>query len=426
MNARLKLILFAAANLGGALCAGLVLLGLHASADQNAATDDVPRLIPYHGTMTFNGAPVEATGDGARWLRFDLWDGGTSVYSQSVQVDVRDGRFTALLGPTDDAAVAIQDVIRNADALDVEITLLNDPMNDADDIPMSNRQRLTITPLSVWATHGVRFQVARDLTVARDLMATGGLRVRSVEGLLSMNPSGMPVMTGTGGFSVADDLSVGGNTTLGNAATDSTVVSGDITAQRTFLPRTLTVGRDLTLGGRLLAGHSNMTDVNAATGGTVTIGQTLRVVEGQTQISPGATHGLFFPDIIGNSGDTAWIRYLGDGSASELQFGVGNDADDDIEIHAAGAVELEINDVYGLKTTGDLQITGTLTGGNLACHADACDGYVDLPDGGSTGGVWQSIRYCPANTYACGLAQKIDNDGDHEGVTLLRFYCCPF
>ncbi|MEO1270025.1 MAG: hypothetical protein AAFX99_18210, partial [Myxococcota bacterium] len=170
------------AAMTGACLVGLTLLGLQAMADGDPTTDNVPRLIPYNGVLKTNGAPVTATGEDAPWLRFDITDGEEAqapvVYSQSMQVNAYDGRFTALLGPTDDDGVAIDTVIGGADRLYLRMAILNthnpnDPASTADDdVALMNTQLLTLSPYALWATHATSFDVAGALTAANVAVTT--------------------------------------------------------------------------------------------------------------------------------------------------------------------------------------------------------------------------------------------------------------
>ncbi|MEL6177719.1 MAG: hypothetical protein AAFS10_02140, partial [Myxococcota bacterium] len=162
------------AALMGGLIAALMTVTLQVAADQDASTDDVPRLIPYHGILELDGAPVTAAGDDAPWLRFDITDGSgleaPTVYTQSMQVDLFEGRFTALIGPTDDHGANLEPVVAAGDNLFIRITVLgeHDPEDPAstmdDDIALSTPQRFALAPHAVWATHATHFHVSQRLT----------------------------------------------------------------------------------------------------------------------------------------------------------------------------------------------------------------------------------------------------------------------
>ncbi|MEL6177720.1 MAG: hypothetical protein AAFS10_02145 [Myxococcota bacterium] len=178
MISRLELMtLMTSSALAGGLVLGALLLTLHAAADGDPATDNVTRVIPYHGVLKFNGEPVTATGENAPWLRLNITDGSGPeapvIYAQSVQVNVYAGRFTALLGPTDDNGADIDTAIARADNLHLRMTVLNthnpnDPASTADDdVALMHAQPLGLTPYAVWATHATDFEVAQGLTTDR-------------------------------------------------------------------------------------------------------------------------------------------------------------------------------------------------------------------------------------------------------------------
>ena len=153
-------------------------LGATVFADGDPTTDDVPRMLPYQGTLEINGQPVHATGTSALAMRFDLYDSAEApepVYSQRVTVEVYAGRFTTTIGPEGEGpageVVAIGDVVAAADDLHLGIVLLNDLEDPEDDTALANRQRLMATPYAMWTT------TATSFTVARDLSAGGALRV---------------------------------------------------------------------------------------------------------------------------------------------------------------------------------------------------------------------------------------------------------
>ena len=440
MNTSSRLALFVAANLAGALCAGLVLLGSYALADRDASTDEVPRLIPYNGTMTFEGQPVDAKGADARWLRFDVYDANVEVFSQTLQVEVDKGNFSALLGPTDDDGTALEDVVRDADDLQVSITVLNDPDDESDDVAMSNPQRLAITPYALWATHGLALNVGNELEVARDLNISGDLQVRNIENLGALNPAGGDIATGAGGIDVGGDFEVRGDATLGNTITDRTTVGGTTSVGRNLSADELRALADVRIGGTLFTPNvEGMDNINQNTGGTVLFGgdvlsgatsTTVGVPPSQTEVGSGANGGLYWPGESNSASDSGWVRFVGSGGNGELQIGAGSDSNDDVEFYVGGSERLRVDTTYGLRvSSASLYVDGNLTGGNLDCTRDSgsCGENTGVDDNGDGTGTWDSWVYCPTNHYGCGLSQRIDNDGnERQGVTQYRLYCCPF
>lgn len=153
-------------------------------ADGDPRTDNVPRMLPYQGQLELDGRPVEATGDAALHLLFSLYDGPDAeapVYSQPLVVEVYAGRFTATIGPVgvgpDGAEQPIDAVVAAADDLYLGMTLMGDPDDPDDDIPLSNRQRIYATPYAMWTTTATNLSVAGRADVAGDATVGGALTV---------------------------------------------------------------------------------------------------------------------------------------------------------------------------------------------------------------------------------------------------------
>ncbi|MCA9565455.1 MAG: hypothetical protein KC561_18285, partial [Myxococcales bacterium] len=58
----------------GFLMGGLAATGIAVFADDNPATESLPRLLPYHGLLEIDGLPA----DGVFSMRFSLYDGSGS------------------------------------------------------------------------------------------------------------------------------------------------------------------------------------------------------------------------------------------------------------------------------------------------------------------------------------------------------------
>ena len=155
-----------------------------AHADGDATTDSVPRMLPYQGVLEIDGRPVDANGDRALSVVFELYDGPEAeapTYRQPMQIEVYAGRFTATIGPTglgpDDAPLGIDAVIRAADDLYLGLTLLGDPDDPADDVRLQNRQRIHASPFALWTTAATDISVARNAVIAGDAIVGGSLVV---------------------------------------------------------------------------------------------------------------------------------------------------------------------------------------------------------------------------------------------------------
>lgn len=139
-----------------------------ANADGNPATDSVPRVVPYQGTLSRDGDPV--TGSVA--LRFTLWDGEAQVWTEDHEVLASAGRFSVLLG----SVSPVESTLRSADALDLSVTVLNGP-GPEDDVALTGRQRFVSAPLALWAASAADVDVARDVRVERNLEVDGTARL---------------------------------------------------------------------------------------------------------------------------------------------------------------------------------------------------------------------------------------------------------
>ncbi len=179
-----------------------------ARADGDPTTDDVPRMLPYQGRLEVDGAPVDAVGDAALHLLFALYDGPDAeqpVYSQPLVVEVYAGRFTATIGPEgvgpDGEVVPVDAIIAAADDLHLGMTLLGDPNDPEDDIPLANRQRIYATPYAMWSTTATDLAVAGQARVGGDVSVGGGVQVDG--GLRIDGPVDLPGGS-IGGAEVAD------------------------------------------------------------------------------------------------------------------------------------------------------------------------------------------------------------------------------
>ena len=186
------------------LVAGLVPTLHPAWADGDAATDAVPRILPYQGMLELDGRPLDATGDRALHLELALYDGPDApepAYRQAMSVEVFQGRFTAPIGPTglgpDGAPRPLQDVIAAADDLYLGMTLLGDPDDPDDDIALQNRQRIHATPYAMWAHTATDLTVARDAIVHRHLGVGGDLRIEGDVSLPADAIAGDEIADGT-------------------------------------------------------------------------------------------------------------------------------------------------------------------------------------------------------------------------------------
>ena len=266
-------LLLAASFAGGAFATVL-----QAFADGDPSTDAVPRIVPYQGVLELNGQPVNAVGEQAVSIRFELFDGAEAeapVYSQSLAVEVYGGRFTAGIGPTDDSGIAIADVIAGADDLHLGMTLLNQLDNPEDDVTMANRQRILASPYAMWSTTATHFVVGNSLTVAGPTDLNGGVAVTgdaSVSGDSTLNNVTVNGLATLNGVNLAYEPWGSGGDGDGGAAIKNDngeyqrlMIVGNNSAggrRQVGLWDDVTINNDLDVGGTLRAGsfrHRNCT-----------------------------------------------------------------------------------------------------------------------------------------------------------------------
>lgn len=195
-----------------ALTAAATAITSPARADGDPTTDDVPRMLPYQGVLERDGVPVEAAGENALHLLFALYDGAGAeapIYTQALVVEVFTGRFTATIGPVglgpDGQERPIDALFAAADDLYLGMTLLGDPDDPEDDVPLANRQRIYATPYAMWSTSATNLSVAGHARVGGDLAVTGAARVDG--GLRVAGPVELPA--GSLGLDALDPATVG-------------------------------------------------------------------------------------------------------------------------------------------------------------------------------------------------------------------------
>ena len=105
MTTAKPLLIALSAGLIGAVCTTIAVLALqpssHADADDR---NTIPRLVSFSGALEQDGEKITRVGEEALWMRFDLTSAtsNSSLFSQSVRVNVIQGRFNTMLGPSDD------------------------------------------------------------------------------------------------------------------------------------------------------------------------------------------------------------------------------------------------------------------------------------------------------------------------------------
>jgi len=447
MRSRSHFPLFALANGLGACCVILVLLGVQAAADQNAATDDVPMLIPYRGILERDGRPVTLTGSDAPLMTFELVDGAAAdaptVFSQTMQVNVYQGRFMALLGGDGACDGCLQRAIADGDELYVQVSVNGTTLSD--------HQRLLLSPYAVWATHAADFTsiggdsvVGRDVSVGRrvDLAGASASYVENVNAV-----SGDEVVVG-GAYTTSGGVAVARSAFVGSTGSDTTLINGDLHGESSLfvsssisLSGPLTVARTATIP--TIDSGASVTNLNAAHG-PVTFHGDVAIPGGPLQPLDNV---VSFTSSPGDSTDTASIAYVDErpnGVDTALQIKVGDNANDIITFHTNGSEALRLAD-GAVSTTRGIYVGGTFRHSTVlrSCTADSncltgescLDGNETTnycgreTPGNRTAGGWRDIATCANNTYMCGMeirSEPAEGGDDDIGVGDTRIRCCRF
>jgi hypothetical protein len=155
MNETLKQL---ATGFVGAVTAFVLFVGVGALADGNPATDGVPRVIHYTGTLERDGAAHNGTAT----MLFRVFDGNTEAWSETQTVQVYAGRFSVLLGSTTaTSANNLSEAINDADDLYLGVTL----KLEQGDVVLTNRQRFTPAPFSLWTASASGLKVGGALEI---------------------------------------------------------------------------------------------------------------------------------------------------------------------------------------------------------------------------------------------------------------------
>jgi hypothetical protein len=153
-------------------------------ADSNAATDDIPRLIPYSGQLEKDGEAVS----GQVKMVFTLYDADNVVWTEAQNVGVYRGRFSVTLGvcstvsdvglcPDGELAAApIEAALQAADDLELAIEL-----ETADGtVVLTQRKRLLPQAYALWSPAAADLRVHHDLQVDGAATVDGALSAGSV------------------------------------------------------------------------------------------------------------------------------------------------------------------------------------------------------------------------------------------------------
>ena len=438
MNTWKTNLLMMAGNL--AICL-IALTTWQALADQNPRTDDVPRLIPYNGVMEFDGQPVTLVGIDAPWIQFDIYDGpdiNTSpIYRQRMQVEVRGGRFSALIGPSGEGNVLLEEIIAFADDLNMTITLLNDPDNDADDIALSNPQRLLVSPFAMWSKNASNFDVANDLEVGNDLSVARDISA-------SRNIRATNNVSVDNDLVVLRDADIARNLDVGNSVTADAMTSNRLTLNGTGEATLATAGAlllgptnnaNLTFdrdeiqarnngnantlglqleGGNTTIGHSNG-NANIALRGTVAVNGSLSTTGDLT--TSDLRPAKFLPTY------SIWGADVGDGGAAivndngiydTLMIVGNNNAGGDRKVRIFDDLQADANTLSSCSWTA-WELADVNCDGSESCST------TDDPD--SPGGNYNAL-VCPSNKIMTGIDFTHSNGDSSISQRWYSIRCC--
>ncbi|MFO0747353.1 MAG: hypothetical protein U1F43_17050 [Myxococcota bacterium] len=152
---------FLLAWLGGSVVTAVLCVSLRAGADGDPNTDDLPRLVPFSGTLEKDGAVWSGHAD----LTFTLYAGATAtaaLWSETQEVTVNRGAFTVLLGAASAAsATALEDQLTS----DVDLYVGVSVSTASGTVTLADRKRIVAMPYAVLTTAATWVDAGRRLVV---------------------------------------------------------------------------------------------------------------------------------------------------------------------------------------------------------------------------------------------------------------------
>lgn len=189
-----------------ALCVNTgILVAFELGANESSrVTNGVPRVLPFEGSYTLDGQPVNSNTP----MSFSLYEqgiGGAPIWSSSNRsVDVSDGRFAVALGDANDATPIPEDAFASS-SLFLEII--------AEGSALSPRQRIAPAPQALAAARAVHdFDVPGSLGVS-DSLSVGPSSISAATGHASLSSLHVDDATVAGTLSVSsngEELSLNG------------------------------------------------------------------------------------------------------------------------------------------------------------------------------------------------------------------------
>ncbi len=198
-------------------------------------------ILPYEGFLMIDSSPVTGT----RTIKFDLYQnasGGTSVWDETLTVDIYNGRFSVGLG----SGTSLTSTLLDAEKLYLAMTIIEtDSQGNTLEIGLSGRQAIEPAPFAAWSANSADFNVAgildveKSATIGTDLTVGSDLYVKGDEIKLGTNNANALYQNGsdqlyispsksfTGGVYVGNDFNTNYNTRLGpTSGSYSTTVYG--------------------------------------------------------------------------------------------------------------------------------------------------------------------------------------------------------
>ena len=136
----------------GAMIANFMFYSLvvMAEADNNPATDNLDRYLPYDGYLELDGEAVSADDMLMRFTIYD--DNDNSLWTENQPVNIYNGKFSAELGQT----TGITNTVFDAENIFIGIEI----QSNNQWIALSGRQQITPVPFAMWAGQGSDFIAA--------------------------------------------------------------------------------------------------------------------------------------------------------------------------------------------------------------------------------------------------------------------------
>ena len=183
--------------------------------------DNVPRVVPYDGTLELDGTAYSGTVD-MRFTMHDAANGGTQMWqetwdSTTAQVNVYGGRFSVLLG----SHTAIASAITEAEPLYVSVEVKDSGASSW--TALAGRQQVGATPFAMWSSVASDFDVAGDLLVQDPAVTTAGVTISNAGTVTATGAVSGSSLSAGSGLVEGGTLDISGTADLGQ-----TDVTGDI------------------------------------------------------------------------------------------------------------------------------------------------------------------------------------------------------